>query len=731
MKSRRLILVSNRLSISIESLPGGGFSFQPSIGGLATGLSSIIKSKEILWVGWSGIMEEELSHKETIELEKRLLREYHSVPVSLGAEHLRYYYEGFSNNTLWPLFHYFPSYVEYDPRGWTTYREVNERFLEKVRKIGRDGDTIWVHDYQLMLLPALLRREFPNARIGFFLHIPFPSYELFKLLPWRRELLEGVLGADLVGFHTYDYARHFLSATRRILGYDHHLGTIFKETGGTRVDVFPMGIDVDRMHTLAQSEPISQATAKLRQEYKNRQIILSVDRLDYTKGIPFKLSCYEQLLDKRLDLREHIVLILIVAPSRVGVPQYQALKQEIDERVGSINGRYGSIGWEPIRYFFRSYPQEELIALYKASDVLLVTPLRDGMNLIAKEYIACRREEGGALVLSENAGAAFELIESFIVNPNNIEEIVNALEAALATPVEEQKQKMTQMQKRIETYTLPVWINDFLEHLENIHTQQNAESRTFTPTLRKKLVERYRTSNQRLFLLDYDGTLFPIVRVPEKAVPDPDLLDTLRDLSNDPKNTVVIVSGREKEFLQTHLGDLHVGLIAGHGVWVRPVEGPWHLMVSERLEWKEVVLPIMEWFARRTPGSFIEQKGFSVAWHYRQVEPDLALIRLSELKEALTEFINNYQLSILEGNRVLEVKPSEIHKGLSAGYWLGMKEWDFIFAAGDDLTDEDLFLAIPKGYTVKVGSGTSFARYRVHTPQEVRALLKTFLAARL
>jgi trehalose 6-phosphate synthase/phosphatase len=574
----------------------------------------------------------------------------------------------------------------------------------------------------------MIRKAFPKAQIGFFLHIPFPSYEIFRLLPWRKEILEGMLGADLVGFHTYDYARHFLSAVRRILGHEHTLGMVRRDSGQTRVDVFPMGINYERFTHLAGLEKTVTEAERMRKDLQNRRIILSVDRLDYTKGIPLRLRAYARFLEIHPHYRGKVILVLIVAPSRTEVRRYKDLKKEIEELVGSINGVYGSLEWEPVRYFFHSYPQEVLTAMYMAADVMMVTPLRDGMNLIAKEYIAARSGLWGSLILSETAGAASELGEAFIVNPNNVEDNAAAILSSLELDEEESRLNIRKMGGRISKYTVAFWVREFLDNLDSLGEMKKISARRkIEGPIRKKILKEFTQAERRLFLLDYDGTLRAFTDRPDNAVPGAPLLKLLDNLSHDPGNEVVIVSGRNKDFFDRHFKCSRLGFIAGHGVWTRDPGGEWLLTEPLSHEWKTVILPIFENFSLRTPGASIEEKDFSLAWHYRRSEPDLAALRVTELKDALFEFISSYRLSILDGHRVLEVKPSGINKGRGAGIWITRDRWDFIFAAGDDVTDEDLFAVIPKnGYTVKIGMGHSRARFALDNPAQVIELLESF-----
>ena len=718
----KLIIVSNRLPVSV-SKRGGELKFQPSVGGLATGIKSFYKSFSAIWVGWTGIFEENLNDEEKSIVEARLKHE-NCYPIWLSKHDIENYYYGFSNKTLWPLFSYFPTYAVYENRFWKSYIKVNQLFADEVSRLLKPGDIVWVHDYHLMLVPKFIRDKIPDATIGFFLHIPFPSFEIFRLLPWRKELLEGVLGADLIGFHTYDYAKHFIESVRNILNYENSLNYIFTQDRLVRVDVFPMGIDYEKFANAALDPRIQREVRRLKNKLKTEKVILSVDRLDYSKGIIQKLEAYEKFLDKRSDFRERVTLVLVVVPSRTRVEHYINLKKKIDELVGRINGKFGTINWMPIWYLYKSLPFHRLVALYRAADVLLITSLRDGMNLVAKEFIAVN--DNGVLILSEMAGAARELCEALIINPNNIPEIVNAIETALTMDSEEKIRRNRNMRERLKRYDVTRWAQDFIERLSHIKKKQEEMStKKLSREAEEKLVKDYLSSKKRLLLLDYDGTLIPFFKRPEEAKPDKELLEILKQLSQD--SSLVIVSGRDKDTLERWFGHLDIGLVAEHGFWIKD-EGRWQLIEPLSSEWKEEVKPVLQLYVDRTPGSFLEEKNFSLVWHYRNVEPELARIRVNELKEALLTFTINYNLELLEGNKVIEIKNSGINKGVAAAHWLSKEDWDFILAIGDDWTDEYLFTSLPeKAYTIRIGAAPSKARYHLNSVGDVRRLLKRLI----
>lgn len=724
---KRILIISNRLPITVSSR-NGRLNYHSSTGGLVTGLGSFYKRHKSIWIGWPGIASEVVQGQEE-KIKKRLSSE-NCYPVFLNKADIDDFYYGFCNKTLWPLFHYFPLYAVYDECLWKTYIKVNEVFGDIVTQIANRDDIIWVHDYHLMLLPNIVRKKMPDATIGYFLHIPFPSFEIFRLLPWRKEILTGLLGADLVGFHTYDYVRHFVESVRRLLGYEHSFGNINAGTRVVKTDAFPMGIDYGRFSNAFKDPKVQKEVKKIRKKVGERKIILSIDRLDYSKGIPERLEAYDIYLERNLDSRQKVTLILLAVPSRTEVDQYMQLKKRVDEMVGRINGKYGTIDWMPIWYMYRSLPFHDIVALYNAADVALVTPLRDGMNLIAKEFVASGREGRGVLILSEMAGAAKELGEAIIVNPNNREEIVVALEEALRMPEDEQVSRNRLMQQRLKRYDISRWASDFMEGLLTIKkTQQDLSVRRLTYRAGKDLVDNYHKSERALILLDYDGTLTPLVERPEKAKPDADLLKLLEMLCDEPKNEVVIVSGRDKDVLEQWFGALNLGLIAEHGVWIKKKDGEWQLTEHLRSDWKDQVRPLMELYVDRTPGSFLEEKDFSLAWHYRRADPELAEVRSRELKDALLHLTVNLNLGVLEGSKVIEVKEVSVNKGRGVMRWLSEDEWDFILAVGDDRTDEDVFAVLPESaYSIKVGIVPSKARFNIVSQYRVRELLRELIS---
>jgi trehalose 6-phosphate synthase/phosphatase len=460
----RLVVVSNRLSVSLQK-SRKGLDYEPSVGGLATGLSSLCRDRESLWIGWSGLADEELEANQWQSVHRQLREQYDSEPLRLSKKDLDEFYYGFCNNVIWPLFHYFPTYASYDPDLWEGYRRVNRMYFDKIDEVGEDRDIFWIHDYHLMLLPAMVRERFPRSRIGIFLHLPFPSFELFRLLPWRRQILEGLLGADLIGFHTRDYARHFLDSVARLTELEIKGDEVHHHGRSSRATDFPMGIDYDKYAGALDTAETRTAFERFQRQLEGQKVILSVDRLDYSKGIIERLKAYELFLSRNPQYLGRVTLFAIVAPSRTRVPRYNRLKREINELVGTINGRHGRVGWTPIHYFYRSFPFHRLTAAYGIADVLLVTALRDGMNLISKEYVATRRGRSGVLVLSETAGTADELEEALIVNANDIEQIASTLVEALQMPEKEQRSRNERMHEKLKANDVYDWGKRFLGSL--------------------------------------------------------------------------------------------------------------------------------------------------------------------------------------------------------------------------------------------------------------------------
>jgi trehalose 6-phosphate synthase/phosphatase len=741
MSARRLILVSNRLPFRVAEKKGR-IEFSPSSGGLVSSIKSYIQKTNTLnefkkencplWIGTSDISEKKF--QDHLHAGSVFHDDFELAPVFIPANVKDKFYNGFCNDTIWPLFHYFPSYAKFPDDYFENYMKANEVFCEKVIEMYKPNDIIWVHDYHLMLLPALLRERLPNATIGFFLHIPFPSFELFRLLPskWRKEILNGLLGSDLVGFHTNDYVQHFIRSIRQILGFENTLRVITTPDRSIIVDTFPISIDYNKFSKASTESDTFTERNKIKKKLYDTKLIISVDRLDYAKGLTNRLESFELFLEKYPEYKAKVVYILLVVPSRDIITKYKETKKEIEGLVSRINGQYGSIDWTPVVYQYKSLEFKKLLALYLAADVALITPMRDGMNLVAKEFVVSRTDKRGVLILSETAGASSELGAAILVNPTDRQEIADAIHQALLMPVEEQTARNEIMQKALEEYDVMKWAEDYISQLlMQKLKQEKLKVKEITPEIEEQILEKYSGAKRRLILLDYDGTLTPLARLPHLASPDKELLELLKALAADGKSEVVIISGRPVSVLKEWFGHLPLNFVAEHGAFSKRNGKEWVQTVDVSVKWKYEVIPVLKLFTERCAGTFIEEKTLSLAWHYRNAEKELGFLRSRELINTLIELSSDLDFQIIEGNKVIEVRARGIDKGMAAMLWLKEEQFDFVLAIGDDRTDEDLFKVIPTSqYSIRVGLVPSVAKYNLKHQKEVVLMLKKLLAYR-
>ena len=736
----RLILISNRLPVKVERDEEGRVHCCATAGGLATGLARAHAESGGHWIGWPGVTSEggELEPEVQAELQARDM-----VGVALSEEEHERYYARIANRCIWPLFHYFTDRVCFSSEDWEAYRAVNERFAQKTLEVARPGDLVFVQDFHLMLVPGLLRQAQPDLRIGFFLHIPFPSSEILRVFPPRREVLEGLLGADVIGFHTLEYVRHFRSAVRRVLGVDTRPTETTYDGRSVRLIAQPLGIEA-RSWVLPEedpqsaSEPLEQAPDacdvkreldQLREASAGRQVILGVERLDYTKGIPERLLAFRDLLRSDPTLVERVMMIQVAVPSRIEVEEYRELKDEVDRLAGAINSEFGRPGLLPLHYQFRSVPRAQLIALYRHADVAMVTPLRDGLNLVAKEYVAARVDDNGVLLLSEFTGAAWELGESLHVNPFDPAAMVDGLRTALAMTPEEQVRRMRPMRHRIQRDDLRHWVGQCLGAIGE--AARTRRPHKLDGGVHVRLLNEFDSAARRELFLDYDGTLREFTTHPADAHPTAEVLELLTELARVPRLDVWVVSGRQPALLESWLGATGVGLIGEHGAFIRwPEESSFRpLRRDTSLEWRPTVQAILESFTNHVPGSLVEEKPLGMAWHYRASRPGLAAWQARELIEHLGEVLTGQGLEVLHGDKVVEVRPAGLSKGCAVQTLLGPPgTGDFTLAIGDDTTDESTFeLLRGRAWTLLVGNRESAAQHRVDSPSEVRALLQELL----
>lgn len=724
MRKFDTVIVSNRLPVSVSKV-NGELVYEVSSGGLATAMSSL-ESERRIWVGWPGIDTDVLTDAERQAITEKLL-EQDCYPIFLNNEDVDLYYEGYSNDTIWPLFHYFQSVARYSDGYWEAYQRVNAQFAAAVSDVSHENARIWVQDYHLMLLPALLREKLTEATIGFFMHIPFPSFEIFRLLPQRKEILHGLLGADIVGFHVYDYAHYFLESCTRLLGLSSSDGQVQYNDRQVKVSAYPIGIDYAKFRSQISKKETREALLQLNQSYDNQKLILSVDRLDYSKGILERLEAFRLLLEKYPDYQGKVKLLMIAVPSRTGVRAYQTLRDEIERTISRINGTFGTVNWAPISYQFQNRPFSEIVALYARADVMLVTPIRDGMNLVAKEYIASKKRRQGVLVLSEMAGAIDELPEALSVNPNSAMSVATTLDEALKMPLREQASRLKIMQERLEVATVQNWGAGFMADLDAVARQGQAPKQSLTASQRQYIKGRYASAQHRLIILDYDGTLRNFVKTPSPLAAAPTLRvrRILKRLTDQPNTTVAIVSGRPKRALSSWFVGLPVILAAEHGAWTRYGK-KWRRVESNFGQYKQQIRTVMEKYIELTPGAEIEEKDYALVWHYINVEPEVAYKRAAELHRELSKLLHDDDVTVSNGRNIVEVKPSFIAKSQVVHELKERFPSDFILCAGDDYTDEDMFEELRHdtgAITIKVGAGETKARYAVKNPHELLQVL--------
>jgi len=734
MQFERLVIAAYRLPFKFTKLKNRYKVVQNS-GGLVSAIlalsenfkknSSQVVNNKIVWVGIADNLPDNSASKKFDN------EHFEIAPVNISPNLNNLYYGGFCNDLIWPLFHYFPSYCVFDDEYFKAYEEANSKFCDEIVKVIKPGDYIWVHDYQLFLLPEMIRKKVPDATIGFFLHIPFPSFELFRLLPrhWREEIINGMLGSDLIGFHTQDYTQHFIKSVKRTTGFECRQNVIYTPNKLVKADTFPIGIDYEKFHTACLHKHVLAEKQRIKSHLSGQKLIFSVDRLDYSKGLLLRLKGYEIFLERFPKWHSKVVFNMVVVPSRDNIKRYEKMKKEIEATIGRINGKYSSLVWRPIIYQYKSLSFNELVALYDLSDVGLITPLRDGMNLVAKEYVACQVENKGVLILSEMAGAAAELSEALIINPTDNIEMAEAIFNALEMKPTEKHSRLERMQNRIASYNVFTWAFDFFNQTFKTKEQQRLMGiRFINKHISSQIASDYQNADRRILFLDYDGTLVSFSKYPEWATIDKNTLEIIKKLAIDSKNQIVIISGRDKNFLERQFKDVNVTLVAEHGYFIKRLGSNWEATITTDLQWKEAVMQIFIEYVNRCHGSFAEEKTGSIAWHFRNADSDFAQLHLNELRDDLAEIIrhsHNKDIEILEGNKVLEVKCGKYNKGQAAETLIKDKKFDFMLAAGDDKTDEFLFKALPdSAYTIRVGLSSSFARYNVSDFSYLLKLLK-------
>ncbi|KAK4489201.1 hypothetical protein RD792_004995 [Penstemon davidsonii] len=741
ISQERMIIVGNQLPIRAHRRDGenGGWNFSWDEDSLLRQLKDGLgEDVEVVYVG---CLKEEIDPSEQEDVAQTLLETFKCVPAFIPPELFSKFYHGFCKQHLWPLFHYMLPLSpdlggRFDRSLWQAYVSVNKIFADKVMEvITPDDDFVWVHDYHLMVLPTFLRKRFNRVKLGFFLHSPFPSSEIYRTLPVRNELLRALLNSDLIGFHTFDYARHFLSCCSRMLGvsYQSKRGYIGLEYYGRTVSIkiLPVGIHMGQLRSVLDLPETESKVAQLWEKFRGKIVLLGVDDMDIFKGISLKLLAFEQLLTHHPDKRGKVVLVQIANPARGRGKDVQEVQLETHTTVTRINHDFGKPGYEPVVLIDTSLHFYERIAYYVIAECCLVTAVRDGMNLIPYEYIVCRQgtdkldeilglnsssPKKSMLVVSEFVGCSPSLSGAIRVNPWNIDAVSEAMDSALGVPEPEKQMRHDKHYKYVSSHDVAYWAHSFLLDLERA-CREHVRTRCWgigfglgfrvialDPSFRKLSVEHivsaYKRTKNRAILLDYDGTM--TVQGASDINPNSEGIEILKKLCRDPKNVVFVVSGKNKEILTRWFTSCeNLGIGAEHGYFVRPNLGEeWETCVDiQDFYWKQIAEPVMQLYTETTDGSFIETKESALVWNYQLADPDFGSCQAKELLDHLESVLANEPVSVKSGQHIIEVKPQGVNKGLVAERILTkmrQKEVlpDFVLCIGDDRSDEDMFEVI-------------------------------------
>ena len=717
MKEKRWIIVSNRLPFSWEE---ESKSFVRSSGGLITAIEGIQNDNKKIWCG---IAPSEMKQSQFLKLQngnQKITFE----PIFIESDQYDAYYNGFSNSVLWPLLHYEIQNLNLRTQDWEAYCSVNKRIAEEVAAIAEEGDLIWVHDFHLLLVPQYLRKLKPSATIGFFLHVPFPSSEIWRQLPMRAELLKGLLGADLIGFHDFSYLRHFGSCVELLLGINPESYLVRYKERFISLGVFPVSIDTPSFSDISNSEKVKELVESYVKGNSYQYTILGIDRLDYTKGIDLKLQAFEKFLESYPEYASKVRLLQIAVPTRVKVEEYQDLKNSIEQTISSINGRFGTLNEAPITYLYSSIKREELIALYRMADILLVSSKRDGMNLVCQEFIACQdAQDPGMVILSEFAGAASNLSRVLTVNPWDVNEVSSAISECITMPKEEKIKRHSEMYAYLQDYTATAWAEFFMEELEVRSDLRDPSKNVLEPRILN--LERDSLSKEQIgkpdlhIFIDFDGTLAPIGSKPELVNVTKETRGILEELSKKKGVKIIITSGRDAKFLLEQFSGLDIFMAAEHGAeFFDHRHKEWTSLVrSDVQNWYEQADKLLKEQVKRVPGSFLEKKRYGLAWHYRLAPKDYSEFQARKIAFELRSIFKDLPVVVMLGKKVIEVKSFEADKGIFARWYLDQAAYDGkrdgVVAIGDDITDEDMFKVLHFGMTIKIGSGFSDARYYI------------------
>nr|GMD21729.1 probable alpha,alpha-trehalose-phosphate synthase [UDP-forming] 9 [Ipomoea batatas] len=738
---------------------------------------------EVIYVG---CLKADIEPSEQEEVAQRLLDDFNCVPTFLPPDVQKIFYYGFCKQYLWPLFHYMlpmcPDHGDrYDRQLWQAYVSANKLFADKVMEVvNPEDDYIWVHDYHLMVLPTFLRKRYHRVKLGFFLHSPFPSSEIYRTLPVRDEILKGLLNCDLIGFHTFDYARHFLSCCSRMLGLDYeskrgHIGLdYFGRT--VYIKILPVGIHMGRLESVLNQPSTFDKVKEIQEQFKGKKVILGVDDMDIFKGISLKLLAFEQLLQQHQDLQGKLVLVQIVNPARSSGKDVQEAKRETYSTAKRINELYGHPSYEPVILIDHPAARYEKTAYYAVAECCIVNAVRDGMNLVPYKYIVCRQGSPGMdeamgikagsprtsmLVVSEFIGCSPSLSGAIRVNPWDIEAVAEALNVAITMSDSEKQLRHEKHYRYVSSHDVAYWARSFMQDLERACKDHYSKRCwgiglglgfrviSLSPSFRKlsndHIVSSYKRTNRRAIFLDYDGTIVPQSSIVKS--PSAEVIHFLNALSNDPKNTVFIVSGRGRSSLCEWLEPCErLGLAAEHGYFIRwNKSSDWECMTADT-EWKQIVEPVMKQYTDATDGSSIETKESALVWHHQDADPDFGSCQAKELLDHLENVLANEPAVVKRGQQIVEVKPQGVTKGLAAEKVLLMmvnegRPPDFVMCIGDDRSDEDMFEGIikmvsglsistaPEMFACTVGRKPSRARYYLDDTADVVRLLQGLATA--
>ncbi len=664
----RLLIVANRLPVTLTVEDDGSIRWAKSSGGLAEAIECLLRaqdrepgeSMQLAWIGWLG---DEVDYDKQVALKNQMFSESSYMPVFLTTEQADLYYNGFCNDILWPLFNYVPlstGSTVMQSKYWDSYVEANQVFADTVFETWQPGDMIWVHDYQLMLVPQMLRKKLQDVRIGFFLHTPFPTSEVYRVLPFREHILEALLNCDLIGFHCFSYARHFLRSCAEILGLETSPKGV--DVGGrvVRIGIFPIGIDPAKWEARCLTDSVQVRLTDLREQFVGKKVIVGIDRLDPIKGIPHKLIAMETFLDRYPQWQGNVVMIQVCVPSRVEVEKYANVQDDVNQLVGRINSKFGKVDFNPIHCINRSIDGDELCALYTLADMLAVTSLRDGMNLISFEFVACQREHCGVLLLSEFAGAAQNFSAAVQINPWNISETADAFDYALGLSVEERQERHSLLFDYVNKYTSLRWGHTFIADLQQ-ELEIDDKISSSTRKLRKgDVFSSYHRSQKRLLLLGYEGVLSRTGSLPKLSHPSKQLLGILRSLCRDVKNTVFLICGHTRAQLTDWFGALDIGLIAEHGCFLKwpGKDTEWQqTLPPQDPSWRDAVLPILQSYASSVQGSFVYEKELTLSWTYHHAASEFGDWQANELMGYLNEVLSNIPIDAIMCRRFIELRP--------------------------------------------------------------------------